>query len=63
VKDTESRTEEQIEEGKSSGEGEGDLVVSPDTEELEQAKEETLEIDQTDETWFTEDGDADFINE
>ena len=62
-KNTESKTEEQIEKSESSGEGDDDLVISPDTEELEPAEEETLEIDQTDETWFTEDGDADFINE
>lgn len=62
-KDTESGTEKQIEEKEPSGEGDEDLVISPDTEELEPAKEKTLEIDETDETWFTEDGDVDFINE
>ena len=59
-KDTNSRIEET---GDSLIESDEDLVISPDTDELEPAKEEKLEIDETDETWFTEDGDADFINE
>jgi len=46
------------------GENGEDITVSDDVDEVEPADEnESLELDETDDTWFTEEGDADFINE